>query len=766
MRPTRRSGRPALSAAPGAPSWPCPCCYAAPLACLLTLRAWKLRLQRAHTIAAAAARRPSAALLTACVLTAHPPAPIPTQARVGRRGGLPSGACPQAAGRRRALPTRRPSATPGLRPLPPCTGARPVHPGLPHFRGACAPPTPQVVREAGLVVAAARCVRRRAREPLVRPPVTLVSQDRSVRCAPQRSHLSPRSLRLPAVRSVVGLLAGTWRGSHAAGERQLARRAMMLNCDGQGTALSGALVRSLWGPPRRIQAVSRGARWQRVLLQAQQARNATGAPCGRRPCPAHSSPQPSPRPAAAVVMCHVRGVLLNAPDNGWLHTSLMEVECMRAQYQSARSAGLPGCGRSAPLQGSLPAAPVRARRSSPALLAPARHGGGPTASIRPASAPQCGPSWRRPRCWSAAGTCCSPATCSCRWGGAGQARLPRAPLQHSVRWPWAECFGGAGGCEARACCTARPPWQPLLHRPAPAQCCLVVSLMPSVVYAYQAGGVGAAPCVGGSLQAGACLARKPRASSPLGNTAASRHPPSSRSASSNPPCRSSARGRTPGGAPAGQEEGQGGARRTQRRARMPLPAARRLAATAPRAPPPHACRPATPPPLQAGHRPQHAGRQVAAAAAGLGARARAACRPGLLRAAPRRHRQVSRAARRARPSAHAWGGLCRAAAVAWDLRISGGCAWRGPAPLPRRLLTPADHAGWPLIPPGRAGTCCCACGPTRPASATSTASWRGSRPAPAPTPWPCASSAAEGSGGRCRPGDAARPRAAPQRARP
>ncbi|KAL4431204.1 hypothetical protein ABPG75_006460 [Micractinium tetrahymenae] len=76
---------------------------------------------------------------------------------------------------------------------------------------------------------------------------------------------------LLAVRTVVGLLTGT-AGRFRGGERQLARRAQMFNCDGQGTALS------------------------------------------------------------AVLVGHARSVVLNRPDNGWLHTLAMEVDCMRCQH--------------------------------------------------------------------------------------------------------------------------------------------------------------------------------------------------------------------------------------------------------------------------------------------------------------------------------------------------------------------------------------------------------------------------------------------------
>ena len=44
---------------------------------------------------------------------------------------------------------------------------------------------------------------------------------------------------LPAVRTVVGLLTGMCGRTQGVSERQLARRAQMLNCDGQATALSG-----------------------------------------------------------------------------------------------------------------------------------------------------------------------------------------------------------------------------------------------------------------------------------------------------------------------------------------------------------------------------------------------------------------------------------------------------------------------------------------------------------------------------------------------
>ena len=48
-----------------------------------------------------------------------------------------------------------------------------------------------------------------------------------------------------------------------------------------------------------------------------------------------------PSPRAAVVMCHVRSVLLNAPDNGWVHTLAMEVDCMRCQYANERQGLVP-----------------------------------------------------------------------------------------------------------------------------------------------------------------------------------------------------------------------------------------------------------------------------------------------------------------------------------------------------------------------------------------------------------------------------------------
>lgn len=77
---------------------------------------------------------------------------------------------------------------------------------------------------------------------------------------------------LLAVRTVVGLLTGTFGRSQRVSERQLARRAMMLNCDGQATALS------------------------------------------------------------AVVIGHCRSMVRNTSDSGWVHTLAAEVECMRAQY--------------------------------------------------------------------------------------------------------------------------------------------------------------------------------------------------------------------------------------------------------------------------------------------------------------------------------------------------------------------------------------------------------------------------------------------------
>ncbi|KAI7844123.1 hypothetical protein COHA_002261 [Chlorella ohadii] len=67
-------------------------------------------------------------------------------------------------------------------------------------------------------------------------------------------------------------MSGTFGRSQGVSERQLARRAMMLNCDGQATALS------------------------------------------------------------AVVVGHCRSVVRNASDRGWVHTLAAEVECMRAQY--------------------------------------------------------------------------------------------------------------------------------------------------------------------------------------------------------------------------------------------------------------------------------------------------------------------------------------------------------------------------------------------------------------------------------------------------
>jgi hypothetical protein len=57
-------------------------------------------------------------------------------------------------------------------------------------------------------------------------------------------------------------------------------------------------------------------------------------------------------------MCHARSVLLNAPDNGWVHTLAMEVDCMRCQYASKQ-------------QGLAPAAlalATAAARILPALL--------------------------------------------------------------------------------------------------------------------------------------------------------------------------------------------------------------------------------------------------------------------------------------------------------------------------------------------------------------------------------------------------------------
>ncbi|KAL4418971.1 hypothetical protein ABPG77_000884 [Micractinium sp. CCAP 211/92] len=88
---------------------------------------------------------------------------------------------------------------------------------------------------------------------------------------------------LLAVRSVVALLTGT-AGRFRGGERQLARRAQMFNCDGQGTALSGVLVG------------------------------------------------------------HARSVLLNRPDNGWLHTLTMEVDCMRCQHAAWTELETPSLG--------------------------------------------------------------------------------------------------------------------------------------------------------------------------------------------------------------------------------------------------------------------------------------------------------------------------------------------------------------------------------------------------------------------------------------
>lgn len=46
------------------------------------------------------------------------------------------------------------------------------------------------------------------------------------------------------MRTVVGLLTGTYGRTQGVSERQLARRAQMLNCDGQATALAGELSSS------------------------------------------------------------------------------------------------------------------------------------------------------------------------------------------------------------------------------------------------------------------------------------------------------------------------------------------------------------------------------------------------------------------------------------------------------------------------------------------------------------------------------------------
>ena len=51
-------------------------------------------------------------------------------------------------------------------------------------------------------------------------------------------HILVARVSQPPVRSLVGLLTGT-AGRFRGGERRLARRAQMLSCDGQGTALSG-----------------------------------------------------------------------------------------------------------------------------------------------------------------------------------------------------------------------------------------------------------------------------------------------------------------------------------------------------------------------------------------------------------------------------------------------------------------------------------------------------------------------------------------------
>ena len=164
--------------------------------------------------------------------------------------------------------------------------------------------------------------------------------------APAPKAVSPKrrpSPPCPAVRTVVGLLTGTFGRSQRVSERQLARRAMMLNCDGQATALSGKSALAV--QPGLLVLVQvccnvyvASLRWalpyvaHRLLPCCTSPTHETHLP---HPDPPHPAPPcPTPPILPAVVIGHCRSMVRNTSDSGWVHTLAAEVECMRAQYAS------------------------------------------------------------------------------------------------------------------------------------------------------------------------------------------------------------------------------------------------------------------------------------------------------------------------------------------------------------------------------------------------------------------------------------------------
>ncbi len=268
-------------------------------------------------------------------------------------------------------------------------------------------------------------------------------------------------------------MSGTFGRSQGVSERQLARRAMMLNCDGQATALSGELALAGGGLLRRVQSlravragqVTCAPRWQGLLawhctLLAWQHLHTHPAP----PLAPLSSP-------AAVVVGHCRSVVRNASDRGWVHTLAAEVECMRAQYAGEwgslpdtmsffRQAVCWTCSRVV----QLVLHDKQAQRTpcllcTRCLLTPA------CLPAAPAVCLQSGHRCRRPRCWSVCSTCCSPSTCS--------------PRQASP--VWGVVHGRTCCCACRKGCFPQSSLANLCSLPG--QCCIVYLVAPSIIHA-------------------------------------------------------------------------------------------------------------------------------------------------------------------------------------------------------------------------------------------------------------------------------------------
>lgn len=140
------------------------------------------------------------------------------------------------------------------------------------------------------------------------------------------------------MRTLVGLLTGTFGRSQRVSERQLARRAMMLNCDLQATALSAESALAV--QPGLLVLVQvccnvyvASLRWALPYV-AHRLLPCSTSPTHETHLPHPDPPHPAPPCPTAYSASRGHRALRNTSDSGWVHTLAAEVECMRAQYAS------------------------------------------------------------------------------------------------------------------------------------------------------------------------------------------------------------------------------------------------------------------------------------------------------------------------------------------------------------------------------------------------------------------------------------------------